>query len=81
MRSSRSWRAPSDAPGESVLKARRAGHQVVTKKQYLGPLRVTALAGQAQSMYHSKAYAQAVPSASVLVCVASALGRLICNET
>jgi hypothetical protein len=53
----------------------------VTKKQYLGRLRVTALAGEAQSMYHSKAYAQAVPSASVLVCVASALGRLICNET
>src|SRR5262245_51846887 len=38
---------------------------VVTKKQYLDRLRVTALAGEAQSMYHSNAYAQAVPLARV----------------
>lgn len=32
-------------------------------------------------MYHSNAYAQAVPEASVAVCVCLPLGRLICNET
>jgi hypothetical protein len=41
--------------------------QGVTKKQYPSRLRVTALAGEAQSMYHSNAYAQAVPLACVLV--------------
>jgi hypothetical protein len=53
----------------------------VTKKQYPTRLRATALAGEPQSMYHSNAYAQAVPKASVAVCVCLPLGRLICNET
>jgi hypothetical protein len=53
----------------------------VTKKQYPGRLRATGLAGEPQSMYHSNAYAQAVPEASVAVCVCLPLGRLICNET
>src|SRR5262245_57116844 len=58
-----------DGGGASGLAAGDPGafplEPVVTKKQYLDRPRVTALAGEAQSMYHSNAYAQAVPLARV----------------
>src|SRR5262245_23224447 len=55
---------------------------VVTKKQYLDRLRVTALAGEAQSMYHSNADAQAVPWPAFLVARCGLpLGRLNYNQT
>jgi histidine phosphotransferase ChpT len=53
----------------------------VTKKQYPSRLRATALAGEAQSMYHSNTCAQAVPDGQRTRARFVGPGRLICNET
>jgi histidine phosphotransferase ChpT len=52
----------------------------VTKKQYPSRLRATALAGEAQSMYHSNTCAQAVPDGQRTRTRFVGPGRLICNE-
>ncbi|HEU0157935.1 MAG TPA: histidine phosphotransferase family protein [Hyphomicrobiaceae bacterium] len=59
----------------------RVDASVVTKKQYPGRRRVTALAGEAQSMYHSNTCAQAVPEGQRPRARFVGPGRLICNET
>jgi histidine phosphotransferase ChpT len=73
------WRGTFSGLGKQA--APPATDLVVTKKQYPSRLRVTALAGGTQSMYHSNAYAQAVPLAGVVVRPVSHWARLICNKT